>query len=191
MSTDFTGFNELEYKFKADDIKLQDFLALMSTLDVTKKKDVSSWDHYLTNSNEDEFLRYRESNEPELTIKRKVNKNNNWDRIEVDLPLDSNRVNIATVSKFAELLGYTNRKSIYKTCCIYWMDYINFVYYIVYDVNMIEKGRFIEVEINKDKLDKEIVLVDTHLKKGLEILSKLGLTPQNRLKKSLYEIFVK
>lgn len=193
MSQDFTGFNELEFKYKADDISLQDFQKLMNTLAVTHKKDVSSWDHYFTNTAEDEFLRYRESTEPELTIKRKLNKNNNWERIEVDLPINPKKVNMPTMTKFVSLLGYNNKKSIYKTCFITWLEYINFVYYIVYDADMKEKGRFIEVEFNKDKLDSTLMDkgIEYHLKYGQEVLAKLGLTPQNRLKKSLFEIFVK
>jgi adenylate cyclase class IV len=183
-------FSELEYKYKADDIKLQDFQNLMESLQILKKKDVSSWDHYYINkSNKDEFIRFRVSDSPELTIKRKVNQSNNWNRVEVDLPLRDN--NLKTVNTFVDLLGYEENFSIYKTCFIYWLDYINFVYYIVYDSNMNEKSRFIEVEVNKEKLGKEIILVDEQLKKGQEILSKLGLSPQNRLKKSLFEIFVK
>jgi adenylate cyclase class IV len=184
-------FSELEFKYKADSIELQDFLKVMGDLPIVKQKDVSSWDHYYTNGTEDEFIRYRESTDPELTIKRKVNQANNWQRVEVDLPLDLKRAKTTTISKFVDLLGYSNKKSIYKTCFIYWMDYINFVYYIVYDVNMKEKGRFIEVEINKERLGNEFVDVSGNLKRGQEILAKLGLMPQNRLKKSLYELFIK
>lgn len=186
-------FSELEFKYKADDIKFQDFLALMATLPIIKTKDVSSWDHYYTNNSEDEFLRYRESTGPELTIKRKISQNNNWQRVEVDLPVDNSRATTTIISKFVELLGYSNKKSIYKTCSIHWMEYINFVYYIVYDINMNEKGRFIEVEFNKEKINSSLmsVAIETHLKKGQDELSKLGLSPQNRLKKSLFEIFVK
>lgn len=184
-------FSELEYKYKADNIDLCDFLELVSSLPIVHKKDVSSWDHYYTNGVEDEFIRYRESTEPELTIKRKVSRTNNWERVEVDLPMDSGRIDTNTVSKFVELLGYSNKKSIYKTCFIYWLEYINFVYYIVYDKNMTEKGRFIEVEFNKHKLKDNAEKVDSQLKYGQDILTKLQLGHQNRLKKSLFEIYIK
>ncbi len=183
-------FLELEYKYKADDIKLQDFLNLMKTLPIVKQKEVSGWDtYYVNDSLKDEFIRYRASETSELTIKRKTNQNNNWQRLEVDLPL--REVNKTVVSKFAELLGYKENTSIFKNCFIFWLDYINFVFYIIYDINMEEKGRFIEVEINKERLGKEVVLVEDNLRRGQEILAKLGLNSQNRLKKSLYEIFVK
>jgi hypothetical protein len=184
-------FSELEFKYKADDIKLQDFVSLMATLPIVNQKDVSSWDHYYIGNNEDEFIRYRESTDPELTIKRKTTQNNNWQRIEIDLPLDHSRIKSETVSKWVELLNYKHKRSIYKTCFIYWTTDINFVYYIVYDTDMKEKGRFIEVEVNKYGQNPNGIHPDNMLKYGQDVLLKLGLSPQNRLKKSLFEIFVK
>jgi adenylate cyclase class IV len=185
-------FSELEFKYRADGIALSSFLNLMKELPVTSQKDVSSWDHYATNdSNKEEFLRFRESDEPELTIKRKTNQNNNWQRVEVDLPIEASRFKVQTINKFIELLGYKPNTSIYKTCFIRWLEYINFVYYIVYDEDMNEKGKFIEIEFNKSKLPEHLDKVAGQLKYGQEVLAKLGLTPQNRLKKSLFEIFVK
>lgn len=182
---------ELEFKYKADDISLQDFISLMKDLPILKRKDASSWDHYMVSSKEDEFIRYRESDNPELTIKRKIKDSNNWQRIEIDLPLDVNKTKLNTIVEWVSLLDYKPKRSIYKNCFIYWLDYINFVFYIVYDENMKEKGKFIEVEINKELLGKNLFNVEEQLKKGQDILLKLGLSPQNRLKKSLFEMFVK
>lgn len=183
-------YSELEFKYKADGIGFSTFIDLMESLSYKNYADASSWDHYYTNkTNVDEFIRYRVSDKPELTIKRKTNQNNNWNRVEVDLPLASN--NKKTVDTFVNLLGYEHSKSIYKSCFIYWLEYINFVYYIVYDSNMTEKGRFIEIEFNKGKLPEHLDKVSDQLKYGQEVLVKLGLSPQNRLKKSLFEIFVK
>lgn len=185
-------FSELEFKYKADDITLKSFTTLMKELAVVSRKDVSSWDHYFTNdANKDEFIRFRESDEPELTIKRKTNQANNWQRVEVDLPIENKRHKVGTVHKFVELLGYKPNTSIYKTCFIHWLEYINFVYYIVYDEDMKQIGKFIEVEFNKNKLPQHLDKVADQLKYGQEVLAKLGLTPQHRLKKSLFEIFVK
>jgi adenylate cyclase class IV len=65
------------------------------------------------------------------------------------------------------------------------------VWYAVYDENMKEKGRFIEIEINKDKVselgDRSIEV----LKEFEDRLGKLGITHKNRLKKSLFEMYVK
>lgn len=195
-----SDFVELEYKYRADEVKLKQFISLMESLNPIKRLDVSSWDHYFTSEQGDSFQRLRESTSPELTKKIKVNNGNNWQRIEVDLPLDAKRLNFATVQKYVELNNYSHNFSIYKTCFIYWLDNINYVYYIVYDDNMKEQGRFIEVEVNKDKVNYLNSSENTftggrpaelYLKLAAKELEKLGLTSQNRMKKSLFELFIK
>lgn len=187
------NFRELEFKYKADAVGLQDFLNLMEKLKYKKSLDISSWDTYYTKENNDNFIRFRESAKtPELTIKRKVTTENNWDRIEVDLPLDPKRLTRQTVQEFVKLEGYKENFRIYKTCNIFWQQYVNYVYYIVYDKQKNELGRFIEVEINKEalphfhsgQLDPEQVLRDKEKE-----LEELGITSKNRLKKSLFELF--
>ena len=102
-----TDFMELEYKYKADDVKLTDFQVLMEELGYKKYLDVSSWDVYYTmKGNPNWFQRLRNGDTPELTKKRKINANNNWERIEYDLPLDSKRLNEKTVKGFVGLDGY-------------------------------------------------------------------------------------
>lgn len=185
------SFRELEYKYKADDVGLTQFCDLMETLNVVKRLDVSSWDRYYTKEGEPEsFQRYRSGNTPELTKKRKVNTNNNWERIEIDLPLDHSLITEEIVSKYVALDGYSENFRIYKTCSIYWLDNINFVYYIVYDKELREKARFIEVEVNKEKVSG-LEDVNSTLNEAERVLAGLGISPKNRLKKSLYEMFVK
>jgi hypothetical protein len=184
-------FQELEYKYKADNVKLTDFQNLGESLNPTKKLDVSSWDVYYTKEGtEDIFQRYRESTNPELTKKRKTVDTNNWERIEVDLPLDSARVNEKIVETFVALDGYKKNFKIYKSCFIFWFDKTNMVYYTVYDENMKEIGRYIEVEVNKDRIEvagKENCLSELAT---LEIeLEKLGISKKNRMKRSLFEIY--
>lgn len=197
MKSDQAHFKELEYKYRADEVKLQDFEELMDSLKDThlfkKKIDASSWDVYFTKEDDDAaFQRYRMSSDrPELTKKRKVKTSNNWERIEVDLPLDPDKVNEAIVSKFVGLDGYTKNFKIFKSCFIYFFEQVNFVWYIVQDENMNEKGRFIEVEINKDKVKELGENAFEVLKKFEQELNKLNLTHQNRLKKSLFEMYKK
>lgn len=184
-------FQELEFKYKADTVKLTDFQALAEKLGAKKKYDVSSWDQYYTHkSNEDYFIRYRESDTPELTKKRKTKDANNWERVEVDLPLDGSRIKNDIVDKFVSLDGYEKNFKIYKSCFIFWFDLTNMVYYTVYDENMKEIGRYIEVEVNKDQIQE--VGKDTclaHLSELEEELEKLGISKKNRMKRSLFEIF--
>lgn len=187
-------FKELEHKYKADSVKLSDFIKLMGSMNPKVRKDVSSWDYYYTNkTNEDEFMRFRQSdNNPELTIKRKVKTSNNWERIEVDLPLDDSRIKLNKVETFASLLNYSENFRIYKTCFIFWLENVNYVYYVVYNENMKEVGRFIEVEVNKEQVP--VLGVDKaveELKAASQKLEEFGISAQNRLKLSLFEMFRK
>lgn len=186
-------YSELEYKYKADSVSLTDFIKLMEELKPIDRLDISSWDTYYTNS-EDSFVRFRQSDTPELTKKVKTKEVNNWQRIEVDLKLDQ-CIKESTVAKFLELDGYKENFKVYKSCFIFWLDNINYVYYIVYDKELKELGRFIEVEVNKhrvvglnEKLPNGAVW---ELNQAASKLDSIGLSPQNRMKKSLFELYKK
>jgi len=183
-------FKELEYKYNAESVKLTDFQDLAESLAPIKKIDASSWDIYYTDSkHEERFVRYRESDTPELTIKRKTKSTNNWERVEVDLPLNPDKITERIVETFVSLEGYKKNFKIYKSCFIYWFDNTNMVYYTVYNENMKEIGRYLEVEVNKEKL-KELPVEELKKELGnLEVeLEKLGITRKNRMKRSLFEI---
>ncbi len=224
---------ELEYKYRADDIKLSDFINMMANVAVEERLDTSSWDYYFwSGQDEDEFLRYRESDNPELTIKKKIKNTNNWKRVELDLPIDKDRISVELVKEWCEALGYKENFRIYKSCFIFWTNNVNYVYYIVYNDNMKELGRFVEVEVNKDRIpdlmksyndiakmaegirqpiavtgdwkeaeasdeanklmkEAEKLLPENIIKKAEEELKSIGLSPQNRMKKSLWELFRK
>lgn len=183
-------FTELEYKYKASGVSLTEFQELMEELGYDRKIDVSSWDIYYTvPNNPDWFQRFRNGEKPELTKKRKVKSSNNWERVEVDLPLDPS-VKEETVTKYVGLDNYTENFRVYKSCFIYWLENVNFVYYNVYDKEMHEQGRFIEVEVNKNKVSGLGEGAMDVLKEYEQKLSKLSINPQNRLKKSLFEMFV-
>lgn len=187
-----TEFKELEFKYNANDVKLKDFIELAEKLKPTESLTTSSFDYYYTAENPEEFIRYRESDRPELTLKRKVKTSNNWERVEVDLPLDPNTVTKNTVDNWVKLEGYNENFRIFKSCFIFWYDLVNMVYYIVYDENMKEKGRFMEIEVNKEKVqDLGLELAFTKLKDYEKELLTLGLSPQHRLKKSLFETYKK
>lgn len=182
---------ELEYKYKADNIKLSSFQELVEKLGYERKKEASSFDYYYTLPNDlDMFQRYRESDKPELTKKRKVKDSNNWERIEVDLPLDPELITKDIVERYVGLDGYIENFAIYKNCFIYWFDICNIVYYTVYDKEMKEVGRFVEIEVNKDKAKKlsteDCLKALENLESELEVL---GITYKNRMKKSLFELF--
>jgi len=182
---------ELEYKYKADAINLSDFKNLMSSLTVEQTLEISSPDVYFKSlTSEDKFLRYRISSDPELTIKIKHKASNNWDRIEVDLPLDVFRITEQIINDFATLIGFERNFQIFKVCFIYKLEQVNYVFYLVFDENMELLGKFIEVEVNKETII-DIDSAEATLNEAAAILEPLGLKPQNRLKKSLFEMFRK
>lgn len=178
-------FTELEYKYKADNINLTDFKKLMKKLPITRKMEASSWDFYYTNES-NSFIRYRASSTPELTQKVKTSESNNWSRVEVDLSLDPIKADKETVTKFVELLGYQENFRVFKTCFVYWLDKVNYVFYNVFDENMKEVGRYIEVECNKNSGADQ-----SHLDEAADKLKELGLNPSNRMKKSIFELYNK
>lgn len=191
------SYKELEFKYKADEVSLSKFVKVIEELKPIKRLDISSWDTYFvkhtpSQKEVDYFVRFRESDTPELTKKRKIKKENNWERLEIDLPLDKNATE-KIVEDFVNLDGYEKNFKIYKTCFIFWFDLFNVVYYLVYDENMKEQGKFIEIEINKDKVEslgleeaKELLV---NMEK--ETLSKLNINHKNRMRNSLFELFRK
>lgn len=105
--------------------------------------------------------------------------------ISVKFDLDK-MVNIAK-----EELGYVKNFKIYKMCWIYWTKDVNVVYYVVFNEDFQEVGRFMEIEANQDK---EWESEEQAMNAVLDMEQKfagLGISPQNRLKKSLFEMFRK
>jgi adenylate cyclase class IV len=183
-------FKEVELKYSADDIKFESFMKIIETLPVKKKMMVSSFDDYFVNG-EGDFVRYRHTDERgELTIKRKTQKTNNNQRVEVNVPTSGD--NLKTIEAFVGLLGYKHNFGIYKTCKIFWLDKVDLVYYVVYDKEFKELRRFIEIEALEDGIEwesEEQALAE--VVKYEKMLEPLGITPQNRMRKSLFELFRK
>lgn len=183
---------ELEFKYSADDIKLSDFTAFAESMIPERRLEVASWDYYYSAPANlpFEFMRFRNGPSPELTIKMKTEGKNNNNRFELDLPL-STKVADWMIKKFVDLLGFKENFRVYKYCDIYWFQNLDIVYYIIYDVNMKELGRRIEIEARKDYPFKssEEALQEV---KGMEMtMAAIGITPQKRMKKSMWENFRK
>ena len=181
-------FKELETKYGADEIDMKDFIDLIQPLNPEWMM-VSSYDDYFVNSDE-EFIRYRYHDlMGELTIKRKTTDANNNNRVEVNVPTDGKSG--PEVAAFCELLGYKKNFSIFKTCKIAFLPKAVLVYYVVYDANLNEKKRFIEVEAKEtynwtSEEEAWATVVEYE-----NLLAPLGISSKNRLKKSLFELFKK
>lgn len=180
---------EIELKYSADDIKLEAFVNFSNGFTIKKKMMVSSYDDYFINS-DDNFIRYRHhEGRGELTIKRKVIEKNNNERIEINVPTSGD--NLKTIEAFVDLLGYKFNFGIFKTAQIYWIDKVVLVYYVVYDKELKELRRFIEVEADEDLVWASEEEAWAEVVKWEKLLEPLNISAQNRLKKSLYEIFRK
>ena len=180
-------FKEIETKYDAENIHINTFQEIVRSLPIRKHVLVSSFDDYFTNK-KDEFVRYRwTTSAGELTIKQKMPgaKNNN-ERVEVNIPTDGDNPN--TVSQFLALQGYKHNFGIYKTCDIYWTGKVDIVYYVVYDKNFKEMRRFIEIEADEDLDWESEEEAMNEVLRYEKLLAPLGITPQHRLKKSLFEL---
>lgn len=181
-------FKEIETKYDANGISLKAFVDLVEPMTPDKELFVSSYDDYFVNGSD--FVRYRYTKDHgELTIKKKTSDKNNNERIEVNLPTQGN--NLKTLSAFMDLLGYKYNFGIYKSCQIYWVDKVVLVYYVVYDKELREVRRFIEIEADESHAWESEQQAWDEVVKYEKILEPLGITSKNRLKKSLFEMFRK
>jgi adenylate cyclase class IV len=150
----------------------------------------SGWDHFYANKNdEDAFCRVRvgpDSNQ--LTFKRKTDDANNYIRTEHNIDL-ATTVSVRQAADLAKEFGYYFKFTLYKNCFVFKYDRYTFVYYIVYDPDLNERGRFVEIEMSESypwKDDQEAWGALTVLEK---IMKPMGILPQGRVKRSLYEMF--
>lgn len=180
-------FKEVETKYDAEKINISQFHEIVNKLNVRKRLLVSSFDDYFTNDC-GEFVRYRHRpDRGELTIKKKTEDRNNNQRTEVNIPTSGD--NLEAVSAFLGLQGYTYNFGIYKTCDIFWTDKVDLVYYVVYDKNFKELRRFIEIEADESLEWESEEEAWNEVLKYEKMLEPLGITPQHRLRKSLFEVF--
>lgn len=155
----------------------------------------------------------------ELTTKRQTDENNNNDRdeVNVDNRSDIQEYNkfmelIGAPSKkikldpdhpmtvkfdLDEILRTVKEDQdfwfnfkVYKICWIYWLkNNVVAVYYVTFDEDFRESGRFVELEADprhewasKEEAWDAVLSVEKEL-------GKLNITPQNRMRNSLYQLF--
>jgi adenylate cyclase class IV len=184
---------EIEFKFNAKEISLKFFKEFCQGLKgESKYKEVSGWDDFWDSKNdEDGFYRIREDHKIlELTYKHKTKDNNNYVRDEHNLKIhpETSRAHVET---FISSNGYSHNSRLFKNCFLYNFETYTLVYYVCYDEDMLELGRFIEIEMREDypwPTEKdawnELVAME-------RICKPLGISPQSRVKRSLFEMFRK
>ena len=182
------AFRELEYKYKADHITPGQFVDFVSSnFDIIDILTARGHDQFFSNGDPNSFLRYRNgagmNDNCEITIKKKTSDHNSWDRIEVDLPLNKNKCSQDVVEAFTEMLGYKYVFTILKLNYVISTPGVTFAYYIVNN-----NDRFLEIEANKGSFTNEDEAFEI-LSKVEKKLAELGLSYNNRTKKSLYEMY--
>lgn len=186
---------EIEFKFSQEYVKLSKFIEFQAQLNPEKKVEVQSWDVYFSPKKTSvlpfEFMRLRLGEKPELTIKVQTTSTNNNNRIEIDLPLSESKSEdelLKIVASYCEQFGFYENFRIFKHCFIFFYKQVDIVYYISYNEDMKEIGRYIEVEQRKDAQftsEEEAVSVVKELEQKLSVF---GITPQNRIKRSQWQI---
>jgi len=195
-------FHEFEVKFRLDESKLNDWKQLIrdyANSDGSGYKDfvyVDSDDIYFTreSTSEDvdyEFIRYRFSDgekRAELTTKRKLKDSNNIIRKEQNVRVDNN--DRETIHEFVtDGLGFDYNFRITKYVQIYIFKDATLPFYTVVDENK-KRDTFVEIEVD-EKLLHSITEEEAWaiINKYEKLLEPLGITPRNRLRKSLFEMY--
>lgn len=180
---------EIEFKYYAKIDGLSKFDDLVISKGPLKYVQASGYDHFFYNKNDSSaFIRFRDGQDKELSLKRKEpGKDNNVVRTEINIPLERFLVS-EDVFTYCEELGYKYTGSIFKNCFIYnFLDY-TLSYYVCYDNNMREMGRFIEIEVSNVGSDENCL-------HDLIVLEKvwkcLNISPASRVKESLFELYGK
>ncbi len=185
-------FKEIEFKYRADNITLSAFtvFCLARSPGALKIVEASGFDHFYGNTKDPEaFCRHRIGSDfNQLTFKRKTTGGNNFVRTEhnIDLMPKMSRDQIEAV---CGEFGYKYNVSVFKTCFVYFYEWIVLSYYVCYDKDLKELGRFMEIEANEDHpwaSEQEawdaVVVME-------KLCKSLGLTPQMRVKRSLFELY--
>lgn len=200
MEAKLNEHTEFEVKFRADNILLEDFRDVVKKLpDLKKMIFVSGPDLYYVKP-DGSFARFRKpeygdlSGGNEVTIKEKIGSSkNNIIRKEVNWKVNGTPDN--TIKEGLLMMGYSFNFSINKDCHIFIYEDATVVYYSVTDTTDGKKRKsksFIEIEVKEETINN---LTESDAWKVIEkyekALEPLGTTPQKRLKKSLYEMFVR
>lgn len=182
---------EIEFKYFANNLNLTTFKEFCIGRNPVSYKQVSGYDTFFSNPEKPQtFYRYREDGEgnKQLTFKRKEELNNSFVRTEHNIEL-AKEGDFEHIINYIEEHDYTRDASIFKSCFIYNFEWYTLVYYVCYDDDMRELGRFIEIEmkenypwLNQQHAWGELVTLE-------RICKRLGCKKEERLVLSLYEMY--
>ena len=185
---------EIEDKFNASSISMDQFCSYINNLPVKPNKTIEakSWDYYFSpvdKASKIDFIRYRQGEKPELTVKFKLEGNGN--RIEYDIPLDPSVAESEVehvVSGFTGLLGFKLNFKIFKFCVINYFDKVCVSYYISFNENLKEVGRYLEVEAIKDAHFDSIREARAEVEKWNKLFEPLGINETLKISQSQFEL---
>jgi adenylate cyclase class IV len=184
---------EFETKYKVKGDVLFEFKRIVQDLPgLTGFTYVEGPDTYWTKG--EDFFRYRRAAHEEkdvkawLTMKQKTGTANNIQRKEINWRVDVTP--FETVKEGVEMLGFKYNFKIYKMCHIYYFDDATLVFYTVKEDDKPDLTHFIEVEVDEETIGEltEEQAWDV-IKKYEAAFEPLGIKAQNRLRKSLFEMY--
>lgn len=182
FETKYRVHHDLQFKFKA----------IVSELDYKNFVYAEGPDYYYTKP-DGSFLRFRKATtekRAEVTLKEKPDSaKSNIKRKEVNWRVD--RTDKDTIHEGALMMGFKYNFSIWKSCHIYNLKDATLVYYTVKDDNN-NLDHFVEIELDESNIHN-LTLSEAMdiIRKYESILAPLGITHNKRLRKSLYEMYVK
>lgn len=183
---------EVEFKYNAENISLIEFTKFCESKLPKSFIIASGYDHfYYNNEFPESFQRLRMAPDfTQLTFKRKTTDKNSFVRDEDNIDLDP-KVTRDQVASYLSKQGYEYNTSIFKNAFVYKYEWYTLSYYMVYDIGMKELARFVELEMNEDfawsseaQVWNELVILE-------KLTKSLGIVPQARIKKSLFELVKK
>jgi adenylate cyclase class IV len=186
-----TKFLEIEFKYSAQKVALSRFNEVCRTLLPRSTKVSSGSDFFFNNpANPKAFCRHRFGGDiNQLTFKKKLS-GTNYVRTEHNLDLKD--ADTADVEALCAEFGYKPSGTLHKTCVQHNYEDHTLVYYICFNDEMKEVGRFIEIEMKEDypwESDSRAMEKLRFLERQLSSYKGLGIDESKRVMESLPEMF--
>ena len=191
---------EFETKYRVEDNLLMEFKRLMDSITGLEAfLYVEGPDYYFTKP-DGSFARYRrpshgaDGGRSEVTIKVKPEgAKNNIIRKEVNWRVDTTPED--AIREGLRLMGYSFNFSIWKGCHIYNFHDATLVFYTVVDTTDAKASKtdtFVEIEVSEELVssmteDQAWAIIE----KYEALMESIGLNSKKRLRKSLYEMYVR
>lgn len=181
---------EVEFKYSAEHVSLVEFHEFCKDKDPRTSLTVSGEDLFYDNAHfPGTFYRYRSGDDGvQLTFKKKTQVDNSFVRIEHNIDLGW-KANKEAVEGYLNDLGYTYAGKLFKTAFIYNYEDHNLVFYVCFNQDMREIGRYIEIEmredypwINQSQAWDALVTLENQY-------SKIGANSTKRINLSLFEMY--